>query len=164
MPHGVLRFMLAHGQTPGPGQRPRLTGALGGVVGGIAALPLLIWSGALASLAVALNLTDWMVLVLYLVISALAGAAYGAIFRRAASDRRGGWLFGLSYGFLLWMLGPIALLQTVLRRPLATGGAAMGLLGANLISGLALGLLFRPIHQLVRTPLHKLRRGDVHAR
>ena len=164
MAHGVLRFMRAHGQTPGPGQRPRLTGALGGTLGGIVALPLLAWSGAIASLADALGLSNWMVPVLYLLLSAIAGVVYGAIFRRAAGDRRGGWLFGLSYGFLLWMLGPIALLQTVLARPLATGVAAMGLLGASLISGLALGLLFRPLHYLVRTPLPQLRGSGVHAR
>jgi hypothetical protein len=83
----------------------------------------------------------------------LAGALYGGVFRRAASDRRGGWLFGISYGFLLWMLGPIALLQTVLGHPLATGTAAMGILGANLLSGLVLGLCFRPAHSLLRKAL-----------
>jgi hypothetical protein len=150
MNHGVMRFMRAHGQTPGPGQRPRLTGALGGALGGIAALPILMRSGAIPHLATALGLSDWMIAALYLGISVLAGAVYGAIFQRAASDRRGGWLFGLSYGFLLWMLGPITLLQAILRRPLVTGIAAMGLLGANLISGLVLGLLFRPVHRLVR--------------
>jgi hypothetical protein len=164
MGHGVMRFMRAHGQTPGPGQRPRLTGALGGGLGGIVALPLLGWSGAIDSLAATLGLSGWMIAVLYLGISALAGVAYGAVFQRAASDRRGGWLFGLSYGFLLWTLGPIALLQTILERPLATGGAAMGLLGASLISGLVLGGFFRPLHQLVRTPLHKLSRDHAHAR
>jgi hypothetical protein len=86
------------------------------------------------------------------VVASLAGLLYGAVFRRAASDRRGGWLFGISYGFLLWMLGPVTLLQVLLGHPLATGMAAMGILGGNLLFGLILGLLFRPAHRLVRKP------------
>jgi hypothetical protein len=149
MRHGVLRFMRAHGQTPGPGQRPRLTGAVAGTLGGIAAVPILDWSRAIPSLGAALGLDAWVIVALSLALCAVAGAVYGAVFQRAAGDPRGGWLFGLSYGFLLWMLGPIALLQTILRRPLATGIAAMGLLGASLVSGLVLGVLFRPVHRLV---------------
>jgi hypothetical protein len=72
------------------------------------------------------------------------------VFQRAAGDRRGGWLFGISYGFLLWMLGPITFLQILLGRPLATGGAAMGILVANLLAGLVLGLIFPWVHQWVR--------------
>jgi hypothetical protein len=150
-----MRFMQAHGQTPGPGQRPRTAGALAGLVAGIAALPILQWSGAVASLAGALSLAAWAVAGLYVGISVLAGTLYGAVFRRAASDPRGGWLFGISYGFLLWMLGPVAVLQTLLERPLATGLAAIGILGANLISGLVLGLLFRPAHGVIRGRLHR---------
>lgn len=150
-----MRFMRAHGQNPAPGQRPTIAGALAGAIAGLVALPILSLSGAAPSLVNALRLTPWLVAVLYVGIAALAGALYGAVFRRAASDRRGGWLFGISYGFLLWMLGPIALLQTILGRPLATGSAAMGVLGGNLVSGLVLGLLFRPMHRLVQRQLRQ---------
>jgi hypothetical protein len=153
--HGLMRFMQAHGQTPGPGQRPRTAGALSGMGAGVLALPVLVWSGAGASLSTNLQLANWLILLLYVGIATAAGAAYGAVFRRAASDRRGGWLFGISYGFLLWMLGPVALLQTLLGHPLATGTGAMGVLWANLISGLVLGLCFRPAHGLVRAGLHR---------
>jgi hypothetical protein len=150
-----MRFMRAHGQNPAPGQRPGTAGAFAGAIAGLVALPILSLSGAAASLANALRLAPWLVPVLYVGIAVLAGTLYGAVFRRAASDRRGGWLFGISYGFLLWMVGPIALLQTILGRPLATGTAAMGVLGANLVSGLILGLLFRPMHRLVWTQLRQ---------
>ena len=150
-----MRFMRAHGQTPGPGQRPGLAGALAGTVAGIAALPLLEWSGARASLSQNLRLAGWLVLILYVGVATFTGAVYGGVFQRAASDRRGGWLFGISYGFLFWMLGPVALLQTVVGRPLATGAAAMGILGANLASGLVLGLLFRQAHEVVRKGLKR---------
>jgi peptidoglycan/LPS O-acetylase OafA/YrhL len=148
-----MRFMRAHGQTPGPGQRPRTAGALAGAGAGALALPLLEMSGAGASLSTSLQLPKPLVLVLYVAVAALAGAVYGAVFQRAASDRRGGWLFGISYGFLLWMLGPVALLQTLVGHPLATGVPAMGILGVNLLSGLGLGLCFRPAQALVRTAL-----------
>lgn len=150
MRHGLVRFMRAHGQMPGAGQRPRTVGALAGMVAGIIAIVILQWSRAVAGLADALSLPMWVVPVLYVGLSTLAGALYGAVFKRAASDPRGGWLFGISYGFLLWMLGPVTLLQAALGRPLATGVAAMGILGANLLSGLLLGLLFRPLHTVVR--------------
>jgi len=91
--------------------------------------------------------------ILYVGLSTLAGALYGAVFKRAASDPRGGWLFGISYGFLLWMFGPVALLQVLLQRQLVIGTAAAGVLGASLASGLLLGVLFRPIHMLLRRRL-----------
>jgi hypothetical protein len=150
MRHGLLRFMRAHGQKPGPGQRPMLAGALAGAAGGLAAVPILAWTGAAASLAVNLRISGGLLLVLYGGVASLTGAVYGGVFQRAASDRRGGWLFGISYGFLLWMLGPVALLQTIVGHPLATGVAAMGILAANLGSGLVLGLLFRQAHGLAR--------------
>jgi hypothetical protein len=83
----------------------------------------------------------------------LAGVVYALVFGRAANDRRGGWLFGIAYGFLLWMIGPAAALQAILDRQLVVGTAAMGVLGANLASGLLLGLFFRPMYTAVRKPL-----------
>jgi hypothetical protein len=151
--HGLMRFMRAHGQTPGPGQRPRTAGAVAGAIGGVVGFSLLQWSGASASLSSRLQLSTWQVPVIYVVIWVLAGIVYGGVFQRAASDRRGGWLFGISYGFLLWMLGPITLVQALRGSPLATGTGAMGILGANLLSGLALSLCFRPGHALVRKVL-----------
>jgi hypothetical protein len=122
---------------------------------GVLAWPVLQWTGAAASLSSAVLLSKWLTPILCIVAASLAGALYGGVFQGAASDRRGGWLFGISYGFLLWMLGPIALVQTVLGRPLATGTAAMGMLAAHLIFGLGLGLLFRQAHALVRHGLEK---------
>jgi hypothetical protein len=149
-----MRFMRAHGQMPAPGQRPVTAGALAGLCAGLAVLPLLFWTQAVASLAEVLSISTAVIAASYPALAALAGGLYGTVFRRAASDRRGGWLFGISYGFLLWMLGPTALLQALLGRPLATGTSAMGLLAANLLSGLILGLLFRPMHRVTQLRSH----------
>lgn len=161
MRQGFIPFMRAHGQRPGPGQRPKTTGAVSGAAGGLLALPILELSGAADSLRLALAASTWQIAILYVGIAVLAGFAYGAVFQRAAADRQGGWLFGISYGFLLWMVGPITLLQLLLGRPLAIGTAAMGILASNLLSGLLLGVLFRPAHQAVQRYLgHRISRGS----
>jgi hypothetical protein len=139
----------AHGQMAGPGERPRLAGALAGA----ASLPLLSGSGAGSNIAHGLGTATWTVAVLYCIGAMLAGVVYATVFGRAANDRRGGWLFGIAYGFLLWTLGPVTILQAVLQRQLVVGTAAMGVLGASLASGLLLGVLFRPVHVLLRKGL-----------
>jgi hypothetical protein len=69
---------------------------------------------------------------------------------RAANDGGGGWLFGISYGYLLWMLGPVTLVQWVMARPVLVGGASRGLFAAHLLYGLVLGLLFPRVHRLIQ--------------
>jgi hypothetical protein len=131
----------------------------GGITGVVAALPAvaMLWlAGALVSLAQSLSLSTWVVMVLQIGLMALAGALYGRIFSRAANDWHGGWLFGISYGFLLWMLGPATLLQWLTARPLAVGTAALALLGGHLLYGLTLGLLFPLIHQVIQRKARKL--------
>jgi hypothetical protein len=148
-----MQYMRAHGNTPGPTQRPKLAGLLTGILAELPAAFALWQSGALASLARAIGLQQWMTLILHAGALALAGATYGHVFGRAANDRRGGWLFGIGYGYLLWMLGPVALLQWITARPVATGAAAIGMLGSHLLYGLALGLLFPFTHWLLRREL-----------
>ena len=149
--------MRAHGNTPGPTQRPILAGAVTGSLAEIPALLLLWWSGALASAAQSLALSTWVAVALHFLATVVAGAIYGRVFSRAANDPRGGWLFGISYGFLLWMIGPVTVLQWTLGRPLALGVAAMGILGGYLVYGLSLGLLFPWIHKLLQSELSQLK-------
>ncbi len=153
-----MQYMRAHGNTPGPTHRPLLAGAL---AGGLAEIPsaLVLWySAALDSLRQALSLGAWPVLALHFAATVSAGVLYGRVFGRAANDRRGGWLFGIGSGFLIWMLGPATVLQWVLSRPLAVGVAAMGMLGAHLVYGLALGLGFPWVHALLQCELSKAAR------
>lgn len=149
----MSQFMRAHGYLPGPTQRPVLTGTLVGAVAAIAALPLAWYFGALPQVARSVGLAALIVLALWVLVGPLAGALYGRIFMRAANDRRGGWLFGISYGFLLWMLGPVTLVQWLVGHPVAIGRAAQGLFAAHLLFGLILGLLFPTIHRMVQKPL-----------
>jgi hypothetical protein len=87
----------------------------------------------------------------------LAGVLYAAVFKRAANDFHGGWLFGASFGFLLWMVTPVALWQLFTGQPIVVGGAAMGLFGAHVLYGIALGLIFPWIHTLIQSRLNEAR-------
>ena len=152
MKHDVtaLQYMRAHGNTPGPTHRPYLTGAISGVFAGAIAIILKYWSGALAAEAFGFGYGLPLAFVVDLMFFAFAGVVYAAVFRRAANDHKGGWLFGSSYGFLIWMLGPVAIWQFATRTPLATGRAAIGLFCAQILYGAILGGLFPYIHQTVQ--------------
>ena len=151
-----MQYMRAHGNTPGPTQRPISAGAISAVIATLPAALLLWISGALNSLTDALAINVPLILVLYFIAMSVAGGIYGRLFSRAANDRRAGWLFGISYGFLIWMIGPVTALQAIRHQPVATGEAALGLLGAHLIFGVALGLSFRSIHKLLQRKLGDL--------
>jgi hypothetical protein len=82
---------------------------------------------------------------------ALAGAIYARLFGRAANVIRGGWLFGMAFGFALWAAGAVLVL------PLASGGkapagqAAIGVFLSLVAWGAALG----SVHPFVHRPLHE---------
>jgi hypothetical protein len=152
-----MQYMRAHGNTPGPTQRPTLAGALTGFVAEIPAALMLLLTGGLTSAAESLVLSPWVVLVLHTLAAITGGAIYGRVFSRAANDPQGGWLFGISYGFLIWMVGPVTVLQWTLGQPLALGVAAMGILGSHLIYGLTLGLLYPWIHKLLQYKLEHVK-------
>jgi hypothetical protein len=152
-----MQYMRAHGNAPGPTQRPVLAGAITGFVAEVPAAAMLWWSGALASATQALSLRAWVTLLLHWGAAFIGGAIYGRVFSRAANDVHAGWLFGISYGFLIWMIGPVTVLQWSLGRPLALGTAAMGVLVSHLIYGLVLGLLFPGIHRLLQKNLNRLK-------
>ncbi|HZS08724.1 MAG TPA: hypothetical protein VFD58_28070 [Blastocatellia bacterium] len=150
MQSAFIKYMRAHGNTPGPTECPATAGAASGALAALPAAALLWLAGSLASLGQSVSLRLPVTLALQMVTFALLGMLYGRIFGRAANDRRGGWLFGISSGFLIWMLGPAMLLQWIIGRPVATGVAAMGLMGAHLIYGVALGLIFPYVHRRLR--------------
>ncbi|MGB7160124.1 MAG: hypothetical protein WBD40_18805 [Tepidisphaeraceae bacterium] len=83
-------------------------------------------------------------------LAALAGRLYGRVFMRAANDRRGGWLFGIGFGFLLWMLGPSTVVYWMRHTPLATGRASQALFASHLLYGLVLGVAFPFVHAIIQ--------------
>src|SRR5215207_3058186 len=123
----MLRMLRAHGLDAGPTQRPLLAGAIAGLIADLPAIALLGRFGSLGALGPATGISPVVAGLVYGATMLLGGVLYGWLFQRAANDPRGGWLFGLAFGFLLWMLGPIPLLQWLPDQPVLSGRPALGL-------------------------------------
>ena len=82
---------------------------------------------------------------------AIAGALYSRLFGRAANDPRGGWLFGMAFGFVLWTAGAVLVLPLVSGGKAPAGSAALGVFLSLVLWGAVLGALLPFVHR----PLHK---------
>jgi hypothetical protein len=142
--------MRAHGYLPGPTQRPVAAGLLSGIVALAPSLSLGWYSGAVAAAANGLGMHPPLGAIAAAALAALAGGLYGRVFMRAANDRRGGWLFGIGFGFLLWMLGPSTVVYWIRHAPLATGWAGQALFASHLLYGLVLGVAFPFVHAIIQ--------------
>jgi hypothetical protein len=133
----VIEQLRAHGFDPGPSQRPRIAGFI--AAGASAPIALFVFArcGDLRSPAM---------VALAALVLLFEGVLYGQIFRRAANDRRGGWMFGMSFGFAVWT-ATVALLRASSTHP--TGLAAMGLFAGFVTHGALVGLIFPWIHTLI---------------
>lgn len=157
----MISMVRAHGLDPGPTQRPLAAGALAGLAAALPAVAVLEGFGWLQALAHAVGGAAIGRVVVALgcaVVLTVAGVLYGLAFGRAANDPLGGWLFGLAFGFLLWMLVPVALLQWLPAaaadgRPVFIGRPAMGLLVGALVWGAGLGAAFPALHRRLRAGL-----------
>ena len=144
-------FLAAHGYEPGPSQRPFLAGAISGLIGTIPALGVLLAFGSLNVEAQILGISRILTIGLGSAVMAIAGAAYARIFGRAANSARGGWLFGMSFGFALWAAGAVLVLPLVSGGRSPAGHAATGVALSLLIWGFATGILMPFVHR----PLHE---------
>lgn len=144
-------FLGAHGYDPGPTQRPWLTGAASGILATAPAIGLLHAFGSLTVEARILGLSVGATLGLGWLVMAAAGAVYARLFGRAANDSRGGWLFGMAFGFALWAAGAVMVLPLASGGQVPAGGAAIGVFLSLLAWGAALGGLVPIVHR----PLHR---------
>ena len=156
----MLSMLQAHGLEAGPTQRPLLAGAVGGLVASLPATAVLIVFGSLDALGQAARVSTAIAGIAYGGVLLLGGVLYGGVFQRAANDPRGGWLFGLAFGFVLWMLGPIPLLQWMPERPTLSGNPAIGMLLGQLLWGLALGAIFPFVHRHLHSGLEDNQRAN----
>lgn len=148
MIHG---FLDAHGYDPGPSQRPLLSGALSGIIGTVPAIAVLVAFGSLSVEAHILGISPIATLGIGWVAMALAGAAYAGFFGRAANAPRGGWLFGMAFGFALWAAGAVLVLPLVTGGRTPAGWQAVGVAVSLIAWGLATGILVPFVHR----PLHE---------
>ncbi|WP_442755209.1 hypothetical protein ACNHKD_00665 [Methylocystis sp. JAN1] len=151
----MLKILQAHGLDAGPMQRPLLTGVAASAVADIPALALLRGFGSLDALGQSAHRSVIFAALAYIGLMLLGGALYGWLFQRAANDPWGGWLFGLAYGFVLWMIGLIPLLQWLPREPIMTGHPAIGLLLGQWLWGLVLGIVFPFAHRPLSASLER---------
>lgn len=152
-----LSFLAAHGFDPGPSQRPFSSGAIAGI---LATLPAIAVLFAFGSLRVEAHILGWPIIAALCAgwaVMAVAGAIYARIFGRAANNIRGGWLFGMAFGFALWAAGAVLLLPIVSGGRAPADGAALGVALSMLVWGVAIGILLPFVHR----PLHEsLERGS----
>jgi hypothetical protein len=144
-------FLSAHGYDPGPTQRPLLAGALSGVLATIPAIGLLYAFGSLQIEAQILGRSEFATVAAGWFVMAVAGAIYGRAFGRAANDVRGGWLFGMTFGFAIWAAGAVMVLPLVSGGRTPVGQSAIGVFLSLVLWGAALGI----IHPFVHRPLHE---------
>jgi hypothetical protein len=144
-------FLGAHGYDPGPTQRPVLAGAIAGVLATVPAIALLHALGSLEVEARILGMSVAATVGAGWAIMAAAGAAYSRLLGRAANDRRGGWLFGMAFGFVIWAAGAVLVLPLASEGMAPAGEAALGVFLSLVVWGGALGALLPFVHR----PLHK---------
>jgi len=144
-------FLRAHGYDPGPSQRPLLAGAISGIIGTVPAVAVLIAFGSLNVEAEILQMSPLATLAAGCVAMAIAGAAYARFFGRAANAVKGGWLFGMSFGFALWATGAVLVLPVLSGGRAPAGMAAAGIALSLIIWGIATGILIPFVHR----PLHE---------
>jgi hypothetical protein len=149
-------FLSAHGYDPGPTQRPMSAGALSGIAAAIPAVGILWLFGSLEVEAHILALPVWGTLALGFPAMAIGGAAYGQLFGRAANDRRGGWLFGMAFGFALWAAGAVLVLPIASGGQTPAGAAAVGVCLSLLVWGCGTGLLIPFIHPFLHEGLESV--------
>ena len=147
----MAEFLGAHGYDPGPTQRPVLAGLITGIVATVPAIGVLHAFGSLAVEARIIGTSLAVTLAVGGAVMAVAGAAYARIFGRTANDRRGGWLFGMAFGFVVWAAGAVLVLPLVSGGQAPAGDAALGVFLSLVFWGGTLGALFPFIHR----PLHK---------
>ena len=143
-------YMRAHGNQSGPTQRPGLAAAICSIPAGFLATVLLWYSGGILALARSMHISERSVLLLGIPLALVTGSIYGRVLNRAANNWRSSWIFGLTYGFLLWLIGPVTMFYWSMERPLAVGIPAIGIFGGHLVFGLVLGVLFPGIHHLLK--------------
>lgn len=147
-------FMRAHGATAGPRLRPVATGICAGFLGFLFGLAVLISTGAQHELL--RQFGAGIVIPIETSYALAAGALYGKIYRRAALDPRGGWLFGMSSGFIIWMIAFAGIGPWIYGEPLVLGRAAIGALAAHFVFGTAMGIAYPMVHSLFHRLLPKV--------
>ena len=140
-------FLSAHGYEPGPTQRPLLAGSITGMLATAPAIGLLHLFGSLAVEARIIGMPVAATIGAGALLMAIAGAVYTRLLGRAANDERGGWLFGMAFGFALWAAGGVFILPLIGNGQLPAGPRATGVFLSLILWGGVLGVLLPLVHR-----------------
>ncbi len=122
-------------------------GAAAGLVGGVLFTLVMVQIGFLPTVARLVGSdSEFVGLIAHLVIAEIVGISYGVLFRRQAFDPAAAVGWGVSYGFVWWILGPLTLAPVILGGVPAwtveAAAAAFPSLIGHLSYGAGLGLTF----------------------
>lgn len=139
-------------------QRDIWLGALAGLAGGIVFGVAMHRLGMLISIAGLVGSSvvgvGWG---LHLLVSAVIGAVFGALFRYLPGGHAASLTGGVIYGFLWWLLGPLTLMPALLREPvvwsLTQAQATFPSLVGHLFYGAVTGLTFHVLATVYSTRL-----------
>jgi uncharacterized membrane protein YagU involved in acid resistance len=116
-------------QPEGPGTRSLralLFGMAASLGGGLAFTVIMLATNALPIVAGLMGMSGALEgFLVHMGISTLIGAAYGLLFQREAQSSHTALGWGLVYGIVWWVLGPLTLLPALLGLPLQWSGAAV---------------------------------------
>jgi uncharacterized membrane protein YagU involved in acid resistance len=122
-------------------------GAFAGLVGGLAASPILVATGVLSSVVgVDTHLSGFSGFIVHMLVSALIGMTYGLLFRHEASSLGLGVMWGWVFGLIWWYIGPMTLLPILLTGECdwraSAASALLPSLTGHLIFGATTALVF----------------------
>ncbi|MFI1280043.1 hypothetical protein ACH4U5_04655 [Streptomyces sp. NPDC020858] len=143
-------------------------GVIAGLAGGVIFTGVMVAVGFLPVVAALVGSESAVVgLVIHLLISQAVGVTYAVFFRRRSFDPTSGIGWGVSYGFLWWVLGNLTLLPVLLGAEPRWSGAGLALAFPSLVGHLAygavLGLLYQRLEERVG-PWHLTRSEAAAAR
>lgn len=142
-----------------------LRGATAGLLGG-AVIAQLMLHGSVPAVAERLTGSNGLLagLVINLGIGVAIGVSYGLLFRRLGQDVSCALGWGMAYGLLWWILGPLTLLPALLGgEPMWTAAAAAGAVAAlagHLVYGACLGVVFHLLEAPFGVPWLARTRGE----
>ncbi|MGW7367091.1 hypothetical protein ACWGI8_27575, partial [Streptomyces sp. NPDC054841] len=123
-------------------------GVVAGLAGGVIFTGVMVAVGFLPVVASLVGSESAVVgLVIHLLISQVVGVTYAVFFRRRSFDPASGIGWGVSYGFLWWILGNLTLLPLLLGAAPQWSAAALAVSFPSLIGHLAYGAVLGLVYQ-----------------
>ncbi|WP_187284384.1 hypothetical protein [Streptomyces sp. uw30] len=123
-------------------------GVVAGLAGGVIFTGVMVAVGYLPVVAALVGSRSAVVgLVIHLLISQVVGVTYAVFFRRRSFDPASGIGWGVSYGFLWWVLGNLTLLPVLLGADPRWSAAALAVSFPSLVGHLAYGAVLGLVYQ-----------------